>query len=124
VRYRTDFVHMRMSYLDYKHGLLIVLAASRSRNLGRVMRDAGDRWNDNTEDLIRRIELRLEQYRIHAEGLERGARLREGVDELIRRLEERLVGLRAHRSQMVAINQALRKAAADRRDQGANSRGT
>lgn len=87
------------------------------------MIDADDRWNDNTEDLIRRIELRLEQYRIHAEGLERGARLREGVDELIRRLEERL-GLRAHRSQMVAINQALRKAAADRRDQGANSRGT
>ena len=72
------------------------------------MRDRDDCWNATVVDVITRVELRLEQYRIHAAPLDRASRTREGVDEIIRRLEERLAGLRSHHGQVEAIGQMLR----------------
>ena len=60
------------------------------------MGDTDDCWNATVLDVIARVELRLEQFRVHAASLDRAARTREGVDEIIRRLEERLAGLRSH----------------------------
>ena len=52
---------------------------------------------DGISMMIDRLELRLEQYRIHAASLEEASRNRDGVDFVIRRLEARLADLRAHR---------------------------
>ena len=52
-------------------------------------------WSDDPDRLIERLELRLEQYRIHAQALRRGSRDHEGANMVVRRLESRLVGLRA-----------------------------
>jgi hypothetical protein len=54
----------------------------------------GDLWSDEFDQLIARIELRLEQYQLHAKALAPDSREREGVDALVKRMEERLVGLR------------------------------
>jgi hypothetical protein len=86
------------------------------------MRDRDDCWNATVVDVITRVELRLEQYRIHAASLDRASRTREGVDEIIRRLEERLAGLRSHH--MAALGEVLRTVGGDRRDQGVSRRGT
>ena len=51
-------------------------------------------WSDDVDRLINRIEIRLEQYKLHADSLELGSRDREGADALVTRLEYRLVGLR------------------------------
>lgn len=67
------------------------------------MLDTGGLWADSElHDLIARLELRLEQYRLHAEQLERRSREREGADALVGRIEQRLVGLRSLRDQQVA----------------------
>ena len=64
------------------------------------MIEIDDLWVDeNLEYLIARLELRLEQYRLHADALSRGSRDREGADALVLRLEERLTGLRSLRAQ-------------------------
>lgn len=55
-------------------------------------------WAGNDADrLINRIELRLEQYRLHAQRLEARSRDRQGIDALVQRLEQRLTGLRKWR---------------------------
>ena len=51
-------------------------------------------WSDDVGKLINRIEIRLEQYSLHAEGLEVGSRERVRAEALVRRLEDRLLGLR------------------------------
>ena len=63
--------------------------------------------------VIKRLELRLEQYRIHGELLERSVREREGVDEIIKRMAQRLVELRLRR---LTTGPALRTVVGDRRD--------
>jgi hypothetical protein len=67
---------------------------------GGVMIEIDGLWVDeNLEYLIDRLELRLEQYRLHADALSHGSRDREGADALVLRLEERLTGLRSFRDQ-------------------------
>jgi hypothetical protein len=50
------------------------------------------------ELLIDRLELRLKECRLHAEGLSCGSRDREGADVLVQEIKERLVALRSLRS--------------------------
>jgi hypothetical protein len=50
-------------------------------------------WTDEVDRLIERLELRLEQYRLHADALLRGSRDHEGALALIGRIEGRLDGL-------------------------------
>jgi hypothetical protein len=65
---------------------------------GQVMSASEGMWAGNDVDrLINRIELRLEQYRLHAQLLEARSEDRQGADALVRRLEERLTGLRKWR---------------------------
>ena len=59
------------------------------------MQTADSLWADDVDRLIARLEIRLEQYRIHAENL--AGREREGADALVNRIERRLEGLQAHR---------------------------
>jgi len=68
--------------------------------------------------VIKRLELRLEQYRIHGELLERSVREREGVDEIIKRMAQRLVELRLRRR--ITTGPALRTVVGDRRDRVAS----
>ena len=63
------------------------------------MAAANGMWKDvDVERLIDRLELRLEQYRLHAESLSLLSRDREGADALVKRIEARLLGLRNWRS--------------------------
>ena len=73
--------------------------AGRRPRRGCTVSDQSGLWSglDGVERLIARIELRLEQYRIHAEELERGSRDRESADAIVRRLEDRLIGLHSWR---------------------------
>jgi hypothetical protein len=50
-------------------------------------------WTDEVDRLIERLELRLEQYRLHTDALLRGSRDHEGALALIGRIEGRLDGL-------------------------------
>jgi hypothetical protein len=61
------------------------------------MSNADGLWSDNVDREIARMELRLEQYRIHADGLDRRSRNREGVDALMKGMKERLRGLKRWR---------------------------
>jgi hypothetical protein len=72
------------------------------------------RQSDDLDEVIKRLELRLEQYRVHGELLERSVREREGVDEIIKRMAQRLVELRLRRR--ITTGPALRTAVGDRRD--------
>ena len=56
-------------------------------------------WSDDVDRLINRIEIRLEQYKLHADSLELGSRDRERADALVTRLEYRLLGLRLLKEQ-------------------------
>ena len=56
-------------------------------------------WSDDVDRLIERLEIRLEQYRLHADALLRGSRDHEGALALIGRLEARLDGLYEWRKQ-------------------------
>jgi hypothetical protein len=49
---------------------------------------------EEVEQLIDRMELRLEQYRIHADALEVGSRDQEHAVAMITRVEERIVQLK------------------------------
>ena len=51
-------------------------------------------WADDAIRLAARIEIRLEQYKLHADSLEPGSRDREHAEGVVRRLEDRLTGLR------------------------------
>jgi hypothetical protein len=51
-------------------------------------------WSDDVDRLINRIEIRLEQYKLHAASLDAKSRDRAGAEALVRRLEDRLLGLR------------------------------
>jgi hypothetical protein len=50
-------------------------------------------WSDDVDRLIERLEIRLEQYRLHADALLRGSGDHQGALALIGRLEARLDGL-------------------------------
>ena len=76
------------------------------------------RQSDDLDEVIKRLELRLEQYRIHGELLERSVREREGVDEIIKRMAQRLVELRLRRR--ITTGPALRTVVGDRRDRVAS----
>ena len=51
-------------------------------------------WTDEASRLAARIELRLEQHKLHADSLGLGSRDREKAEALVKRLEDRLLGLR------------------------------
>jgi hypothetical protein len=65
-------------------------------------------WSEDIGRVITRLEIRLEQYRIHADELQREARDREGVDALVKRLEERLAGLRAYKAERRSSRYSVR----------------
>jgi hypothetical protein len=50
-------------------------------------------WPGDIDALITRLELRLEQYQLHAETLARHLRDRAGADAIVQRVLDRLVGL-------------------------------
>jgi hypothetical protein len=56
-------------------------------------------WTGDVDRLIERLELRLEQYRLHADALVRGSRDHEGALALVKRVEARLEGLLEWRKQ-------------------------
>jgi hypothetical protein len=50
-------------------------------------------WAGDIDALIARLELRLEQYQLHAETLARHSRDRAGADAIVQRVQDRLDGL-------------------------------
>jgi hypothetical protein len=50
-------------------------------------------WAGDIDVLIARLELRLEQYQLHAETLARQSRDRAGADAIVQRVQDRLDGL-------------------------------
>jgi len=50
-------------------------------------------WAGDIDALIARLELRLEQYELHAETLARHSRDRAGADAIVQRVQDRLASL-------------------------------
>jgi hypothetical protein len=60
---------------------------------GCAAMDQRDWWGGDIDELIARLELRLEQYQLHAETLARHSRDRTGADAIVQRVQGRLDGL-------------------------------
>jgi hypothetical protein len=81
--------------------------------------------SETVQNLIARLELRLEQYKIHADSLEQGSKDRAGADEVVSRLERRIENLREFGMGLVSPRDlAAHMRAAQRPDQYAKARGT
>ena len=66
-------------------------------------------------DLVARLELQLEQYKIHADSLARGSKDRDGADEIVKRLEQRIENLRSFGADLFTPKDLAARMAAERR---------